>query len=191
EGDVDLINCNLDMMDVHVVSGLLKLYLRELPTPVLTKNLQNEFMAISNFDDRNDRILQLAHLLSLLPRTNYILLETLISHLVSIVQASNVNKMSVRNVGIVFAPTLGVPALVFILLLAEFNDLFCWDDEGKTALMKERIREMHVRKEREAVVAASVAAAANPLPENVGDSIADRSSDGESPKRDLSPTGEG
>ncbi|KAJ3032040.1 UNVERIFIED_CONTAM: hypothetical protein HDU68_008073 [Siphonaria sp. JEL0065] len=168
EGDVDLINCNLDMMDVHVVSGLLKLYLRELPTPVLTKTLQQDFMTIANFDDRNDRVLQLSHLLSLLPYPNYFLLETLISHLVSIVQASAVNKMSVRNVGIVFAPTLGVPALVFILLLAEFNQVFCWhnnggDDGGAAAAtegMRERIREMHLRKEKELLVSGSASAGA-------------------------------
>ncbi|KAJ3069108.1 hypothetical protein HDU98_007820 [Podochytrium sp. JEL0797] len=149
DGDVDLIHQNalIDRMDVHVVAGLLKLYLRELPSPVLTTALQRDFMAITN--DRNDRILQLSHLLSLLPRPNYTLLQTLISHLLTIVQSSSTNKMSVRNIGIVFAPTLSVPALVFILLLAEFGEVFCWEDEGRAAVMRARVEEMRGRKERE------------------------------------------
>ncbi|ORY42378.1 Rho GTPase activation protein, partial [Rhizoclosmatium globosum] len=37
---------HIDMVDVHAVAGLLKLYLRELPNPVLTKNLHGEFLNI-------------------------------------------------------------------------------------------------------------------------------------------------
>ena len=33
-----------------------------------------------------------------------------------------------RNVGIVFSPTLGIPAGVFSLMLAEFNRVFNVDD---------------------------------------------------------------
>jgi hypothetical protein len=34
--------------------------------------------------------------------------------------------MTVRNVSIVFSPTLGVPAGLFTLLLAEFSSIFLW-----------------------------------------------------------------
>ncbi|KAJ3068830.1 hypothetical protein HDU99_003093 [Rhizoclosmatium hyalinum] len=151
DGDVDLIrySSHIDMVDVHAIAGLLKLYLRELPNPVLTKNLHGEFLNIINLDDRNDRVTTLAHLLSQLPRANYTLLETLISHLLSIVQSSSTNKMSVMNVGIVFAPTLGVPAIVFVLMVAEFGDVFCWSDQNGEAAtkMKDRIRELQDKKD--------------------------------------------
>lgn len=36
--------------------------------------------------------------------------------------------MTMRNVGIVFSPTLGIPAGVFSLMLGEFNRVFNVDD---------------------------------------------------------------
>lgn len=38
--------------------------------------------------------------------------------------------MTMRNVGIVFSPTLGIPAGVFSLMLGEFNRVFNVDAEG-------------------------------------------------------------
>jgi len=45
EGDVDLLKEG-SAYDVHVIAGLLKLYLRELPTSVLTKDLHHEFVNV-------------------------------------------------------------------------------------------------------------------------------------------------
>ncbi len=59
-----------------------------------------------------------------LPITNYSLLRALTAHLILIVQNANVNKMTMRNVGIVFSPTLGIPAGVFSLMLGEFKRVF-------------------------------------------------------------------
>jgi RalA-binding protein 1 len=57
----------------------------------------------------------------------------LTAHLISVVQNSNVNKMTMRNVGIVFSPTLGIPAGVFSLMLAEFNRVFNVNDDAYEA----------------------------------------------------------
>jgi len=38
--------------------------------------------------------------------------------------------MTMRNVGIVFSPTLGIPAGVFSLMLGEFNRVFNVDADG-------------------------------------------------------------
>ena len=38
--------------------------------------------------------------------------------------------MTMRNVGIVFSPTLGIPAGVFSLMLGEFNRVFNVDESG-------------------------------------------------------------
>lgn len=38
--------------------------------------------------------------------------------------------MTMRNVGIVFSPTLGIPAGVFSLMLGEFNRVFNVDEYG-------------------------------------------------------------
>lgn len=49
------------------------------------------------------------------------------------VQNADVNKMTVRNIGIVFSPTLGIPAGVFSLFMAEFDYIFFTDSNGTAA----------------------------------------------------------
>jgi RalA-binding protein 1 len=80
--------------------------------------------------DSQERITELSHLIAILPLANYSLLRALTAHLISIVQNANVNKMTMRNVGIVFSPTLGIPAGVFSLMLGEFNRVFNVDGDA-------------------------------------------------------------
>jgi RalA-binding protein 1 len=83
--------------------------------------------------DPQERITELSHLIAILPVANYSLLRALTAHLISIVQNAHVNKMTMRNVGIVFSPTLGIPAGVFSLMLAEFNRVFNVNDDATEA----------------------------------------------------------
>ena len=46
EGDVDLLSADEQLFDVHAVASLLKLYLRELPQPVLTRELHLQFISV-------------------------------------------------------------------------------------------------------------------------------------------------
>lgn len=78
--------------------------------------------------DPQERIQELTQLIAALPIANYSLLRALTAHLISVVQNHNVNKMTIRNVGIVFSPTLGIPAGVFSLMLGEFQRVFNTDD---------------------------------------------------------------
>lgn len=77
-----------------------------------------------DFADPQKRIKELSRLIASLPLANYCLLRALTAHLILIVQNANINKMTMRNVGIVFSPTLGIPAGVFSLMLGEFNRVF-------------------------------------------------------------------
>ncbi|KAI5121517.1 hypothetical protein M0805_006554 [Coniferiporia weirii] len=128
EGDVDLQAS--DVRDPHAIAGLLKSFLRELPSSLLTRDLHMRFLAVIDFVDTQERIRELQELISQLPLSNYSLLRALTAHLILIVQNSNVNKMTMRNVGIVFSPTLGIPAGVFSLMLGEFNRVFNVNGEG-------------------------------------------------------------
>ncbi|TPX40341.1 hypothetical protein SeMB42_g05118 [Synchytrium endobioticum] len=123
EGDVDLVGSG-DYYDMHAIAGLLKLWLRELTTPILTKQLQPEFLRVIELPDKEERLEELYILVRKLPRGNLHLLRALINHLVQVVANSNANKMVPRNVGIVFAPTLGVPAPVFTNMMTDFNFIF-------------------------------------------------------------------
>ncbi|KAF9048281.1 RhoGAP-domain-containing protein [Hymenopellis radicata] len=123
EGDVDLLASD-EYWDPHAVAGLLKSFLRELPASILTRELHLRFLAVIDFVDPQERIRELSHLIASLPIANYSLLRALTAHLILVVQNSSVNKMNMRNVGIVFSPTLGIPAGVFSLMLGEFNRVF-------------------------------------------------------------------
>jgi RalA-binding protein 1 len=83
---------------------------------------------IADFVNPQERINELSQLIKALPLANYSLLRALTAHLILIVQNSSVNKMTMRNVGIVFSPTLGIPAGVFSLMLGEFNRVFNVDE---------------------------------------------------------------
>lgn len=90
--------------------------------------------------DPQERITELSQLIAALPIANYSLLRALTAHLILIVQNAHVNKMTIRNVGIVFSPTLGIPAGVFSLMLGEFKRVFNVDgelDEGSPATQNE------------------------------------------------------
>ena len=46
EGDIDLLAADEQYLDVHAVASLLKLYLRELPHPILTRELHLRFLSV-------------------------------------------------------------------------------------------------------------------------------------------------
>lgn len=123
EGDVNLLASD-EYWDPHAIAGLLKSYLRELPASILTRDLHFRFLSVIDFVDAQERIRELSQLISMLPLANYSLLRALTAHLILIVQNAPTNKMTMRNVGIVFSPTLGIPAGVFSLMLGEFNRVF-------------------------------------------------------------------
>ncbi|KAI9823219.1 MAG: hypothetical protein M1826_000232 [Phylliscum demangeonii] len=128
EGDVNLLTDD-HYYDVHAVASLLKLYLRELPASVLTRELHLEFLRVGELDSREAKIERLRTLVHQLPRANHSLLRALSSFLITIVENSDVNKMTVRNVGIVFSPTLNIPAPVLSMFLTDFPVIFGLDPE--------------------------------------------------------------
>jgi RalA-binding protein 1 len=129
EGDVNLIGTD-EFWDLHAIAGLLKSYFRDLPSSILTRELHMRFLAVIDLLNQEEKIDELAQLISRLPLANYSLLRALCAHLILIVQNAQVNKMTMRNVGIVFSPTLGIPAGVFSLMLGEFDQVFAVDGEG-------------------------------------------------------------
>lgn len=123
EGDVNLVTDD-QYYDIHAVASLLKLYLRELPTTILTRELHLEFLAVTELRDINEKVSALNILVHRLPSANNSLLRNLAGFLINVVNHSDHNKMTVRNVGIVFSPTLNIPAPVFALFLQQYEDIF-------------------------------------------------------------------
>ncbi|KAK9460383.1 uncharacterized protein V1516DRAFT_686052 [Lipomyces oligophaga] len=123
DGDVDLVNDGANY-DVHAVASLLKLYFRELPVNVLTTELQSEFIQAMDMENRQLRTDMLYVLLRQLPRENFSVLKALSRYLIKIVENYEQNKMTLRNVGIVFAPTLNISNLLVTLFIVDYAQLF-------------------------------------------------------------------
>lgn len=96
-------------MDAHTVSGLLKLYFREMHEPLLTFSLYDSFIAAQNEKDNAKRVRYVRHLIKSLPEGNRETLKYLIAFLSRVEKHSDVNKMAIHNLATVFAPNLLKP----------------------------------------------------------------------------------
>ncbi|GJN91954.1 hypothetical protein Rhopal_004982-T1 [Rhodotorula paludigena] len=132
DGDVNLLQ-SAEYYDPHAIAGLLKQYLRELPDHLLTRELHNEFLRVIDLRDRRDRVNALGRLVARLPIEEYTLFRFFFAHLCLIAQNAETSKMNLRNLGIVFAPTLAIPQPLFSLFLVEFDLIFAVESETGTA----------------------------------------------------------
>jgi len=92
--------------DVNVVSSLLKSFFRKLPDPLFTVENYSLFIEASKIDLAPRRMDQLRKLVRDLPEIHLETLKYLTSHLCQVAEHSTINKMEVRNLAIVFGPTL-------------------------------------------------------------------------------------
>ncbi|XP_069795191.1 rho GTPase-activating protein 29-like isoform X2 [Narcine bancroftii] len=111
----------------HDISNVLKLFLRQLPEPLMLFRLYNEFIGLAkechSVDNEDDRkhlaarkwstsigkkqiLSKVKYLLGQLPPANYNTVRYLISHLCRVADKEEENKMSPSNLGIIFGPTL-------------------------------------------------------------------------------------
>ncbi|XP_039728274.1 rho GTPase-activating protein 22 isoform X2 [Pteropus medius] len=99
--------------DVHTVASLLKLYLRELPEPVVPFARYEDFLSCAQLltKDEGEGTLELAKQVSSLPLANYNLLRYICKFLDEVQSHSNVNKMSVQNLATVFGPNILRPQI--------------------------------------------------------------------------------
>lgn len=123
EGDINLLE-DEQYHDIHAIASMLKAYLRELPTSILTRDLHLEFVAVTEMTSQQEKMAALHELVKRLPLANITLLKYLIAFLIKIINHSDQNKMTVRNVGIVFSPTLTIPAPVFAMFLQNYEPIF-------------------------------------------------------------------
>ncbi|NXY11741.1 RHG25 protein, partial [Pteruthius melanotis] len=99
--------------DVHTVASLFKLYLRELPEPVVPWLQYEDFLLCGKAleADETKGHQELLKQLSLLPRDNYNLLSYICRFLYEIQLNSSVNKMSVDNLATVIGVNLIRPKI--------------------------------------------------------------------------------
>ncbi|PFH58104.1 hypothetical protein XA68_14149 [Ophiocordyceps unilateralis] len=130
KGDVDLLHDDIDVrFDIHTVASLLKLYLRELPTPILTRDQTRTLLGLTEMSNSRDKMAMLNQTSKRLPKASFTLLKYMMSLLIKIINKAETNKMDVRNIGIVFLPTLDLPATVFAMFLQSYAVIFGIDPE--------------------------------------------------------------
>ncbi|XP_040827460.1 rho GTPase-activating protein 15 isoform X2 [Ochotona curzoniae] len=92
--------------DIHVVTGALKMFFRELPEPLFPYSFFERFVEAIKKQDHNTRIEAIKSLVQKLPAPNRDTMKVLFKHLTKIVAKASKNLMSTQSLGIVFGPTL-------------------------------------------------------------------------------------
>ncbi|XP_036257012.1 LOW QUALITY PROTEIN: SH3 domain-binding protein 1 [Molothrus ater] len=92
--------------DPHAVAGALKSYLRELPQPLMTFELYDEWVKAASLKDIDSRLQSLRDTCSRLPQDSYNNLRYLIKFLAKLAEHQEVNKMTPSNIAIVLGPNL-------------------------------------------------------------------------------------
>uniref|UniRef100_A0AAX7UAK7 Rho GTPase activating protein 45b n=1 Tax=Astatotilapia calliptera TaxID=8154 RepID=A0AAX7UAK7_ASTCA len=114
----------LSQCSPHDISNVLKLYLRQLPEPIMPFHLYNKLMGLAKESLRGPELVDLGpdtdpevlvlvdslrELLKELPKPNIATLRYIVRHLRRIAELEQDNKMSPSNLGIVFGPSLMRP----------------------------------------------------------------------------------
>ncbi|XP_078126204.1 rho GTPase-activating protein 44 isoform X3 [Sander vitreus] len=92
--------------DPHAIAGALKSYLRELPEPLMTTELYDEWIQASNIQDMDKRLQALLAACEKLPTDNANNFRYLIKFLAKLSDYQDENKMTPGNMAIVLGPNL-------------------------------------------------------------------------------------
>ncbi|XP_029620086.1 rho GTPase-activating protein 44 [Salmo trutta] len=92
--------------DPHSIAGALKSYLRELPEPLMTFELYDEWIQASNIQDQDKRLQALLTACEKLPLANGNNFKYLIKFLAKLDDYQDDNKMTPGNIAIVLGPNL-------------------------------------------------------------------------------------
>ncbi|XP_058437079.1 rho GTPase-activating protein 18 isoform X3 [Marmota monax] len=97
---------NWESVKQHDAASLLKLFIRELPQPLLSVEYLRAFQAVQNLPTKKQQLQALNLLVILLPDANRDTLKALLEFLQRVIDNKEKNKMTVMNVAMVMAPNL-------------------------------------------------------------------------------------
>uniref|UniRef100_A0A8C2FQF1 Rho GTPase activating protein 12a n=1 Tax=Cyprinus carpio TaxID=7962 RepID=A0A8C2FQF1_CYPCA len=92
--------------DIHVTTGALKMFFRELPEPLFPYAFFNNFISAIKMPDYRQKVQAVKDLMKQLPRPNHDTIQALFKHLKKVIQHVDENRMTTQSVAIVFGPTL-------------------------------------------------------------------------------------
>jgi hypothetical protein len=109
--DHDPVNFKFDheSTDVHEVTGVLKLFLREMPNPLFTYELYDSFIAATTTELETERPVVIKKCIEMLPPLNRQILHKLCVLLNKIMKNSATNKMTANNLATCICPNVMKP----------------------------------------------------------------------------------
>ncbi|XP_071808113.1 protein FAM13A-like isoform X1 [Asterias amurensis] len=134
--------------DVMAIASLLKMFLRELPDPIMTEALHHQFINVQQTFQSNHEecVRQQKNLIQQLPEEHYIVLQYLIRFLVMVAQYESTNKMNSMALAIVFGPNLfrcsagldglreqGITNIIVRTLIEEYDTIFKSDVKDESS----------------------------------------------------------
>ncbi|XP_047103760.1 rho GTPase-activating protein 45-like [Schistocerca piceifrons] len=168
----------VDLSDIHpnVIADVLKIYLRQLPEPLLSFKLYPDFVRLAKefaSDEDLDRarcVQSFRELVARLPKSHYLTLAALMLHLKRVADEADVNNMPASNLGIVFGPTLlrpdeSMPSMNSLvdtaqnsraveLMIRLSDELFSseevWEARQKQLKMRERLAQAQAQAQQKA-----------------------------------------
>uniref|UniRef100_A0A7N8X1G9 Rho GTPase activating protein 12 n=1 Tax=Mastacembelus armatus TaxID=205130 RepID=A0A7N8X1G9_9TELE len=97
--------------DIHVTTGALKMYFRELPEPLFTYARFHDFVNAIKISAHTQRVDSIKDLVRQLPKPNHDTMQALFKHLRKVTDHGEENRMNTQSVAIVFGPTLLRPEI--------------------------------------------------------------------------------
>lgn len=129
--DIDLVALDAN---IHAVSGLLKRYLRDIPNQIIPSPLEGELLQVMEIPDTAIRIKELSNKINYLPVESRDLLAVLCGFLNHVLENNHLNKMSIKNLCIVFSPTLHIPFNLFASFLFDYDAIFNGEEPDLTVV---------------------------------------------------------
>ena len=86
-----------DYGEVHIISSLLKKFLKELPDPLIPGGMYDDFISCGLEKDEEQRMTRMKELVYSLPIAHYHTLKFLMTHLKNITAHSDVNKVQIHR----------------------------------------------------------------------------------------------
>ena len=95
--------------DVHVLTGALKLFFRELKEPLIPWDCVARLLKASGLPSSKAKIKAITEALKIMPAVHKATLQALLDHLTKVTELREFNRMQIPNLAIVFGPTLMWP----------------------------------------------------------------------------------
>ncbi|KAJ3591968.1 hypothetical protein NHX12_007098 [Muraenolepis orangiensis] len=92
--------------DINIITGALKLYLRDLPVPIISYDAYPRFIEAAKIDEPEKKLEAIREAISLLAPSHSETLQYLMAHLHRVTLHQKDNLMNAENLAIIFGPTL-------------------------------------------------------------------------------------